>query len=355
MAYKRGSPQPVTEGGSGAQTFTAHGVLLGEGTSAFGVTAAGTTGQVLTGVTGSDPTWQSPAASSISITGNTGGALTGNAFTFTGGTTGLSFGGSGTTETLSGTLVVSNGGTGAATLTGVLVGNGTSAVTGNAVTNHNVLVGGTSNAITSVAPSASSGIPLVSGGSSADPSFTTAVVAGGGTGATSLTAYAVICGGTTSTGALQSVASVGTSGQVLTSNGAGALPTFQAAGSGGGNSVLYGPANFQLTQGGTTTYIVPGTPGSTTIINNFYFPKAGTISNLYVYARVNNSTTNVNVTVYKNGSSTALLATVTASTTGTFTDLTHSVSVAAGDYFYWVIDGSTTGVITGQVLMNFNG
>ena len=52
-------------------------------------------------------------------------------------------------------------------------------------------------------------------------------VAQGGTGAASATAYAVQCGGTTSTGAHQSVASVGTSGQVLMSNGAGALPTFQ--------------------------------------------------------------------------------------------------------------------------------
>ena len=55
-------------------------------------------------------------------------------------------------------------------------------------------------------------------------------VAHGGTGNTSTTAYAVLCGGTTSTGVLQPIASVGTSGQVLTSNGAGALPTFQAAG-----------------------------------------------------------------------------------------------------------------------------
>jgi len=54
-------------------------------------------------------------------------------------------------------------------------------------------------------------------------------VAQGGTGVTSTTAYAVLCGGTTSTGNLQSIAGVGTSGQVLTSNGAGALPTFQAS------------------------------------------------------------------------------------------------------------------------------
>ena len=49
----------------------------------------------------------------------------------------------------------------------------------------------------------------------------------GGTGNASLTAYAVITGGTTSTAAIQSIASVGTSDQALTSNGAGALPTFQ--------------------------------------------------------------------------------------------------------------------------------
>jgi len=53
-------------------------------------------------------------------------------------------------------------------------------------------------------------------------------VSDGGTGRTSATAYGVLCGGTTSTGAHQSIASVGTSGQVLTSNGAGALPTFQS-------------------------------------------------------------------------------------------------------------------------------
>jgi hypothetical protein len=51
----------------------------------------------------------------------------------------------------------------------------------------------------------------------------------GGTGRSTHTAYAVICGGTTTTAAQQSIASVGTSGHVLTSNGAGSLPTFQVA------------------------------------------------------------------------------------------------------------------------------
>lgn len=49
----------------------------------------------------------------------------------------------------------------------------------------------------------------------------------GGSGVVSNTSYAVLCGGTTSTNPIQSVASVGSAGQVLTSNGAGALPTFQ--------------------------------------------------------------------------------------------------------------------------------
>lgn len=58
-------------------------------------------------------------------------------------------------------------------------------------------------------------------------SGTDVAVSDGGTGVSSLTAYAVVCGGTTSTNPLQAIASVGTSGQVLTSNGAGALPTMQ--------------------------------------------------------------------------------------------------------------------------------
>lgn len=62
-------------------------------------------------------------------------------------------------------------------------------------------------------------------------------VGSGGSGRTTATAYAVICGGTTSTGAHQSVASVGTAGQVLTSNGAGALPSFQNA-SGGADAAF---------------------------------------------------------------------------------------------------------------------
>lgn len=67
--------------------------------------------------------------------------------------------------------------------------------------------------------------------------ITDLVVADGGTGASSFVAYTPICGGTSTTNPLQSVVSLGTSGQVLTSNGAGALPTFQNSGGGGGTAL----------------------------------------------------------------------------------------------------------------------
>lgn len=57
-------------------------------------------------------------------------------------------------------------------------------------------------------------------------------VASGGSDNSSFTAYGTLVAGTTSTGAFASV-SPGTSGQVLTSNGAGSYPTYQAASGGG--------------------------------------------------------------------------------------------------------------------------
>ena len=54
-------------------------------------------------------------------------------------------------------------------------------------------------------------------------------VGSGGSGGTAITAYAVVTGGTTATTPFQAVAGVGTTGQFLTSSGAGSLPSWQAA------------------------------------------------------------------------------------------------------------------------------
>jgi hypothetical protein len=95
------TPLSVPQGGTGAATLAANGVLLGNGTSAIQATAVGATGQVLVGNTGAAPSWA--ALSGIGVTS-------------------LSFGSTGLTPatattgaiTVAGTLGVANGGTGTA-------------------------------------------------------------------------------------------------------------------------------------------------------------------------------------------------------------------------------------------------
>lgn len=94
------------------------------------------------------------------------------------------------------------------------------------LTNHNVLIGAGTATVTKVAPSATSGVPLISQGSAADPTFGTAVVAGGGTGNATQTAYSLVAGGTTTTGAFQAVGPNSSSNAVLFAQGTGALPAF---------------------------------------------------------------------------------------------------------------------------------
>ena len=97
------SALPVLSGGSGVTSFTSNGVLYGGAT--VGVTAAGTTGQILTGNTGAAPTWTTHT--SIGVTSLSFGST---GLTPATGTTGV--------VTVAGTLAVANGGTGVTTSTG---------------------------------------------------------------------------------------------------------------------------------------------------------------------------------------------------------------------------------------------
>ena len=77
--------------------------------------------------------------------------------------------------------------------------NGSGTFSAPTLTQYGVILGAVSNGITSTAaPSATSGVALVSQGGLANPAFGTVVVAGGGTGATSLTAHSLILGQGTS-------------------------------------------------------------------------------------------------------------------------------------------------------------
>lgn len=89
----------------------------------------------------------------------------------------------------------------------------------------------------------------------------------GGTGNTSFTAYNLITANTTSTGALEPLGSLGTSGQVLTSNGAGAYPTWQIApGSGGSQQATIAIAAADFIASRTTSVLILAAPGANKMI-----------------------------------------------------------------------------------------
>src|SRR5580692_7288648 len=110
------------------------------------------------------------------------------------------------------------------TVPGLWTWDGVSFVSSTPLLQYNVLTGASANTINNVTPAATLGIPFISNGSTSQPSFGTASVSGGGTGNTTFTAYSIITAGTTATGTFQNVSGVGTSGQILASNGASALP-----------------------------------------------------------------------------------------------------------------------------------
>ena len=83
-----------------------------------------------------------------------------------------------------------------------------------------------------------------------------AQVAKGGTGvATMTTAYAPVCAGTTATGALQVASTgLGTVNYVLTSNGSGALPSFQDASASGATTTFDGDTGSATPSSGVITF-----------------------------------------------------------------------------------------------------
>lgn len=168
--------------------------------------------------------------------------------------------------------------------------DGTSVFSGVTVTNHNAIVGATSNGLTSVAPG-TAGIPLVSNGAAADPSFTTALVVGGGTGATSFTAHSLLLGqGTSAVTALGAASNgqlaIGSAGAdpvlatltpgagISITNGAGSI-TIAATGAGltwtdvtGATQTLAAQNGYVTDRGGGVTYTLPasGTLGDELVI-----------------------------------------------------------------------------------------
>lgn len=126
---------------------------------------------------------------------------------------------------------------------GLVKFDGTATFTGVTTTNHNVMVGAASNGLTSVAPSATVGYPLVSQGASADPSFAALTIPGGGTGVSTVTGvltgngtspitgsavsqYGVVVGGASNAVATVAAAAAG---KLLQAQGVAANPAYTTA------------------------------------------------------------------------------------------------------------------------------
>ena len=123
---------------------------------------------------------------------------------------------------VTGTLPIANGGTGTTSTT---FANLTTNVTGT-LPIANGGTGSTSTTFANLTTNVTGTLPVVNGG----------------TGIATTTAYSVVFAGTSATGPFQAAAGPGTATYVLTSNGAGALPTFQqpaASGITAGQSIAF--------------------------------------------------------------------------------------------------------------------
>lgn len=242
-----------------------NGVLITSATGVPSFLAAGTTGQILTATTGSPPTWASPATSG---TVTTVSVVSANGF-------------AGTVANATTTPAI----TLTTTITGVLSGNGT-AISGSAVTQYDVLVGGASNAISSVGPG-SAGQVLQSAGNAANPAYSTATYPSTtsinqilySSAANTVSGLTATANGALITGAagIPSIAAL-TDGQVIIGSSAGA-PTAATITAGAGISVSNGHNSITIagTGGGFTWHDVTG--GSATVAaQNGYIADKSTLT-----------------------------------------------------------------------------
>ena len=244
---------PVGSGGTGVGSITAHSLVVGDGSSAINEIAVGATNQVLLGNTAADPSWGS--VPNAALTNSSVTLSNGNNITVTGSP--VSLGGTASFDLTGCTQYSIQVGDATGSLDSLATGTATQMLqSGGAAANPawstttwpatttqgDVLYSSSDNTIASLAKDATATRYLANTGASNNPAWNqvnmangvtgTLPVANGGTGFATTTAYAVLCGGTSATNPFQPIAGVGTADQVLTSNGAGALPTFQDASGG---------------------------------------------------------------------------------------------------------------------------
>lgn len=184
----------------------------------------------------------------------------------------------------------------------------------------------------------SSGIVSYDGSGTFNALANPLTVPNGGSTDASLIAYAPICGGSTSTSALQSMANAGVSGQLLTSLGAGLLPTYQNPP--GGYSMRITSGLTSSVTDGVIYFIRAVNPLNTSTasgvaLQRLYIPRTGFIVGCGGIVTCGaGSAENVIIVIRKNNSTDTI---VTSSlqlnaATRTFMNNSLGISVSAGDY-----------------------
>jgi hypothetical protein len=309
-------PGQITFGTSGAHAITLQDMFLGRG-------AVGDATATNVSIQPSPTVGSNIAGANLTIRAGNG--------TGTGGSGAINFqtAPSGSTGSTANTLatVMSLSKTGAVAFSGS-TGTTGQFLTSNGSTAAPTWTSGGSGTVTSVAmtvPSflSISGSPITTSGTLGLTLSGTALPgASGGTGLTSVTQYEVMIGGASN--ALAQVSGVGTTGQVLTSNGTGAAPTWQAAS--GGSLTAPTVQKFVIGNNGTYTFTVTpanATSGATYTNNGQTYTVSSTISSgttLTTTAAPNASFVFSNGTLTKaSGTGDATITFTSIQLTGTYT------------------------------------
>lgn len=164
----------------------------------------------------------------------------------------------------------------------------------------------------------------------------------GCSGVGSFVPYAPILAGSTSTGNMQSSATIGNSGDIYTSNGAGAALSFQAPAASSAGYLLFLQSDITTPMpDSTTSYLANGfSMQNNTVSSNqskYFIPKAATLKAVYGFTVVNGvlaSGESSSLTIRLNNSTNTLVSSsiLFSSASNTFSNNALSLSLIAGDF-----------------------